>query len=102
MIESMNANKLSANIHPMKMRVAQGRPGIFQLKYAGKIQSSSPINEKVVNGMSAMTSKNWVEVGEGWQGVYHLVVYKRHSRYRPGEQRKGVVKERRFASRSYS
>jgi hypothetical protein len=45
---------LRIQIHPMKMSVAQGRPGIFQLKYAGGIQIKNPMQEKTVKGMSVM------------------------------------------------
>ena len=45
----------------MKMSVAHGRPGIFQLKYAGGIQRINPRQENTVKGMSVMPSEEVVK-----------------------------------------
>jgi hypothetical protein len=53
-IESKKYSRLSRKIHPIRINVAHGRDGIFQLKYAGGIQRRNPIQEKTVKGISGM------------------------------------------------
>jgi hypothetical protein len=45
----MKLRRLMANIQKIRMIVAHGRPGTFQLKYAEGMQRRKPIQLKVVN-----------------------------------------------------
>jgi hypothetical protein len=58
-IESEKYGKLSRKIHSIRIDVANGREGIFQLKYARGMQRRNPIQEKTVKGISGMVCRGW-------------------------------------------
>lgn len=68
MIESKKYSRLSKKIHPMRINVAHGREGIFQLKYAGGMQRRNPIQEKTVKGISGMVCRASLMLNRLWKG----------------------------------
>ena len=52
--ESVNETKLTRRIHVIRIYVAHGRPGVFEIQYKHSIARRNPMKEKTENGMSDM------------------------------------------------
>lgn len=45
---------MTRRIHVIRIYVAQGRPGVFEIQYKHSIARRNPMKEKIENGMSDM------------------------------------------------